>query len=230
MGGKKSLFQGKKKDGWAMLTIAFDGSIPKLFINANEITATASNYAGTYTKMGNYTTRLRAYGYVGLFDEVSFHKNRVLTISEIETIYNGAAGNLYANWNAALKTNLECYYDATGNDLHANNPIDSFYQAGISIGKFGNTYICNVSISDLKFNYGLFNPASATVDLPFTYNMWYKPTATSGGFIYSGMGTYGINYNVWRLEPRHDGCVLTFYSNNSATDYKQYTYNFSSVL
>jgi len=233
MSSKKLLFK-KGNDGWKMITVTFDGSVPKLYINSDEITLASSNYVGTYVKL-KYNTYYMRFGhqtYGGLIDEISFHKNRQLAKADIDLIYKNGFGNVYANWTSDLKTDLECYYDFSQSGDLVNGRTDGVQYYGTTnvSSKWGDACnFTNPSISGIYYAYTLMLPTNTTNDLPFTYNIWIKPTSI-GNTIMRMYGTAGETSILYLMTLNPTSLAITFYSQGNASIYKQFIYNFPTLL
>lgn len=95
---------------WAYLTITYDGSATasgiKIYVNAVDATSINST-VGTYVRMINTTAELsfgqglwalnNAIKHRGYLDELAIWKNRLLTLPEIQFLYNSGNGTNYSN-------------------------------------------------------------------------------------------------------------------------------------
>ena len=225
--GKKNIIP---FDRWYNINISSDGITPKLHVNGIEVPLFSTSVVGNYSRMSPRAAPLRFQCHA-FIDEFSFFRNRQLTNSEIDFIFNNNEGRTYFDLASEGMTNLLTNYTNFNNNL-----------TNLVSGANGAVY-STASISNGKVNQGISisqtgvvvtpsntdtNICTSISDIPFNFNVWLKPTIiySTNNLAFKGVGAYNANQFEYLFFYTPTNIVVRFYSQGSSSNYKDFIFNY----
>ena len=217
-------------DGWYNINISSNGTTVKLHVNGIEVPLFGTSVVGTYSRMSPRATPLRFQCHA-FIDEFSFFRNRQLTNSEINFIFNNNNGRTYNDLVSEGMTNLLTNYTNFNNNLTnlvsgANGSVYSTVYTsngkvnqGISMSQTG--VVVTPSNTDT-------NICTSISDIPFNFNVWLKPARiySTNTLAFKGVGAYNVSQYEYLFFYTPTNIVVRFYSQGSSSNYKDFIFNY----
>lgn len=193
----KSMFD----NTWHMLTFThIDNNTHLAYLDGNAMNTADNIYTtipnGSIFMGTDGTTNM--YNFTGMMDEVSIW-SKILSRSEIKTLYNNGAGLFYGLYSSNLITPINYVnvtnpflMNCTGTSNGTNNLVSLTKYAGI-VGSYSQIAMENVS--------GIYNSSSTYfTGTPGTYNWYCKATYQNGDFFNSNISYFNItSYTIHSL-------------------------------